>query len=155
MPTFDRLKDLRLMSEVDTFAMKVARGSKHNIDALREEMESLEFDGKAQSDQTMLVLDVRDSEVGPDGLYSLKDENGTEYERVFYFVTHLALCDLWDLTQGLTMPSEIAHHYTYQLNYAVYCLNQKCVSHHDIKPENTLVRETYDLWLCDLGLLQD
>ena len=101
------------MSEVDTFAMKVARGSKHNIDALREEMESLEFDGKAQSDQTMLVLDVRDSEVGPDGLYSLKDENGTEYERVFYFVTHLALCDLWDLTQGLTMPSEIAHHYTY------------------------------------------
>ena len=51
---------------------------------------------------------TREDTIGKDGLYSLRDENGIEYERVYFYLMEDMKCDMWDLTQGKTMPAGIA-----------------------------------------------
>ena len=46
----------------------------------------MKIDGKIGGYGAIWALKAKDSRAGDDGLYSLKDENGVEYERVYYYV---------------------------------------------------------------------
>ena len=79
-----------------------------------------------------------------DGLYSLKDSKGVEYDRVYFYYSIEYESDLWDITYGRAMSGKIAIHFAHQL-IAHLCDMQfttehktGCV-HYDIKPENILV----------------
>ena len=88
--------------------LKVARGSQRNFDSLKKEAELMKERGKADQPGQLNAYLAKEENTSEDGLYSLKDERGNEYERVYYYVSYVQNCDLWDITYGWTMPSEFA-----------------------------------------------
>ena len=53
----------------------------------------------------------------------MKDQNGVEYERVYYYCAEKCKSDMCDVTAANTMPADIAQKYTVMLLYTVEGFN--------------------------------
>jgi len=88
--------------------------------------------------------------VSIDGEY--RKPNGTVYKVVYYIMKYAEFGELFEILQQFeSFPEKIARHYFHQLIQAVEYLHDSGIGHRDIKTENILIDNKYDLKLADFG----
>ncbi|KAJ9443450.1 CBL-interacting serine/threonine-protein kinase 3 [Diplonema papillatum] len=79
-------------------------------------------------------------------------DQGSEYMVILESLSNGDLCDAILDCEDNTIPEEQAKHYFTMVVEALICCHANGVAHRDVKPENMLLSDNYELKLTDFGL---